>query len=362
MGHSVGEYGALVAAGSMSFDDAIEAVSARGREMAHINVADPGMMAAAIAPLAEVEEIVAEHRRLRRSGEHQLAASGRRRRCERRGPAGGRRATAARPHRDPAARQPRLPHRDRRVGQRAAGLDAPAAWTARTDAAGRGQRRTASSIRPTATSPAQMVEMLSRQVASPVQFVKGLRTLFDAGARVFVEVGPKHALQGFASDVLGDDTVMSLATNHPKAGDVASFNAALGAGCGLRPGRRPRAGCRCGRRAESRSDRAVAADRCCASSRGGRTDGARRSQCRPSPQRRPRRPRTVARRWASRSSSPAQRSVYPAPIGCLTTATSPACSQESRASTCSLDGCAARCSTSTSPASSRAMTGAPRLR
>ena len=76
----------------------------------------------------------------------------------------------------------------------------------------------------------RMLDILSRQVASPVQFVKGLRTLYDAGARVFVEVGPKHALQGFASDVLGDDEVISLATNHPKHGDVPTFNNAL---CGL---------------------------------------------------------------------------------------------------------------------------------
>ena len=50
-----------------------------------------------------------------------------------------------------------------------------------------------------------MLDILARQVASPVQFVKGLRTLYDEGARVFVEVGPKRALQGFAADVLGDD-------------------------------------------------------------------------------------------------------------------------------------------------------------
>jgi len=30
----------------------------------------------------------------------------------------------------------------------------------------------------------QMLDLLSKQVASPVQFVKGLRTLYDAGARV----------------------------------------------------------------------------------------------------------------------------------------------------------------------------------
>ena len=76
-----------------------------------------------------------------------------------------------------------------------------------------------------------MLDILGRQVASPVQFVKGLRTLYDAGARVFVEVGPKKALQGFAEDVLGaDPDVFTLFTNHPKFGDIPSFNAAL---CGL---------------------------------------------------------------------------------------------------------------------------------
>ena len=75
----------------------------------------------------------------------------------------------------------------------------------------------------------QIVEILGRQVASPVQFVKGLQTLYDAGARVLVETGPKRALWGFAADVLGDD-VMTLFTNHPKVGDLPSFNQAL---CGL---------------------------------------------------------------------------------------------------------------------------------
>ena len=78
----------------------------------------------------------------------------------------------------------------------------------------------------------RMLDTLGRQVASPVQFVKGLRTLYEAGARVFVEVGPKRALQGFAEDVLGSvhDDVLTLFTNHPKNGDLPSFNAAL---CGL---------------------------------------------------------------------------------------------------------------------------------
>ena len=74
----------------------------------------------------------------------------------------------------------------------------------------------------------QMLDLLAQQVASPVQFVKGLNTLYDAGARVFVEVGPKKALQGFAEEVLGErGDVVSLFTNHPKVGDIPAFNQAL---------------------------------------------------------------------------------------------------------------------------------------
>ena len=76
-----------------------------------------------------------------------------------------------------------------------------------------------------------MLDILARQVASPVQFVKGLRTLYEAGARVFVEVGPKKALHGFVEDVLGDrPDVLALFTNHPKLEDATAFNQAL---CGL---------------------------------------------------------------------------------------------------------------------------------
>ena len=229
MGHSVGEYGALVAAGALSFDDALEAVSARGREMASIQVDDPGTMAAAFAPLEEVKELVESIEGYvvlaNINSMHQVVIGGATEAVGRAVAALQERGHTAIPlpvshafHTsivEPAS----VPLRAmlQRLGMRAPHLPVVANVTGELYPTGDG-------------AVEQMLDMLSRQVASPVQFVKGLQTLYDAGARVFVEVGPKHALQGFASDVLGDDKVLSLATNHPKQGDVATFNNAL---CGL---------------------------------------------------------------------------------------------------------------------------------
>ncbi len=58
MGHSLGEYGALVASGSLTFENALLAVSARGRGMTKVAVKDTGKMAAVFAPLAEVERLL----------------------------------------------------------------------------------------------------------------------------------------------------------------------------------------------------------------------------------------------------------------------------------------------------------------
>ena len=58
MGHSLGEYGALVAAGGLPFADSLEAVSARGRGMTQVAMDDNGRMAAVFAPLEEVERIL----------------------------------------------------------------------------------------------------------------------------------------------------------------------------------------------------------------------------------------------------------------------------------------------------------------
>ena len=56
MGHSLGEYGALVAAGVLPFAEALEAAAARGREMSKVSFGDNGAMAAVMAPADFVVE------------------------------------------------------------------------------------------------------------------------------------------------------------------------------------------------------------------------------------------------------------------------------------------------------------------
>ncbi|MBZ5572293.1 MAG: SDR family NAD(P)-dependent oxidoreductase, partial [Acidobacteriia bacterium] len=227
MGHSLGEYGALVASGALPFHDALEAVSARGRGMASVAMDDNGKMAAVFAPLTEIEQTIKKV-----TGNVVIANIN----SNTQGVIGG--ASTA-------------------VEQAVelflkAGYDAvflPVSHAFHTSiVAGAGVPLRKELERLHLQSPRvpivanvdgefypmgpdvvpKMLDILTRQVASPVQFVKGLRTLHAAGARVFVEVGPKKALQGFAEDVLSEyGDVVSIFTNHPKFGDIPAFNQAL---------------------------------------------------------------------------------------------------------------------------------------
>jgi acyl transferase domain-containing protein/acyl carrier protein len=230
MGHSLGEYGALVAAGALPFADALAAVSARGREMMRVAVADNGRMAAVFAPLTEIERVLREidgyvvvanlnsakqavigggsgaveeaSRALERAGYNVVALP----------VSHAFHTSIVAPASEPLRRTldgmglapPQIP-----VVANVDGEFYPAGEDAR---------------------PA-MLDILARQIAAPVQFIKGLETLYRAGARMFVEVGPKKALHGFVEEVLGGHSdVASLFTNHPKFEDAAAFNQAL---CGL---------------------------------------------------------------------------------------------------------------------------------
>ncbi len=230
MGHSLGEYGALVASGAMSFEEALKAVSARGTEMTKCALDDNGVMAAVFGPIEEIERILTTI-----DGYVVIANIN----STREAVIGGvtpavEKAMAA--LRAAGYRAQQLPvshafHTD---------IVAPASASLARVLQGMNLQPPAIPIISNVTGKfypmgpevvPEMIELLGKQVASPVQFIKGLNSLYDAGARIFVEVGPKRVLYGFVEDVLGDrEGVVPLFTNHPRIGEIASVNLAL---CGL---------------------------------------------------------------------------------------------------------------------------------
>jgi acyl transferase domain-containing protein/NAD(P)-dependent dehydrogenase (short-subunit alcohol dehydrogenase family) len=230
MGHSVGEYGALVAAGALPFTDAMEAVSARGREMTRVSFEDNGKMAAVFAPLDEIDRI------LKTIDGYVVTANIN---------SNGQAVIGGTSKAVDQAVETFL-----KAGYNAVPLPVSHAFHTKIVAPASvpfGKMLARLRMQPPQLpiisnidgefypmGPGvvpKMLDMLATQIASPVQFVKGLETLYAAGARIFVEMGPKKALQGFADDVLGGrGDVVSLFTNHPKVGDIPSFNQAL---CGL---------------------------------------------------------------------------------------------------------------------------------
>jgi acyl transferase domain-containing protein len=224
MGHSLGEYGALVAAGALPFADALEAVSARGREMASIKVEDHGWMAAITAPLPEVRRIlagvsgyvvIANINSLTQSviGGASKAVEEAMQAFQAAG------YNAVRLPVSHAFHTSIVAPASEPLGRVLArlGLESPKIPIV---------ANVTGELYPT-ERPA-MLDLLSRQVASPVEFVKGLETLYASGARVFVEVGPKKALHGFVEDVLGGKgDVSALFTNHPKLDDRVALSQAI---------------------------------------------------------------------------------------------------------------------------------------
>ncbi|HRW48743.1 MAG TPA: phosphopantetheine-binding protein, partial [Caldilinea sp.] len=227
MGHSLGEYAALIAAGIMPFAHALEASAARGAEMTKVSMDDNGWMAAVMAPLAVVEETLGEVDGYAVAANinsyNQSVVGGASKAVEQ----------AIKLFEKKGFRAMRIPVSHAFHTK----IVAPASKPLRTVL----DRLSISSpslplvanvtgdIYPTGVDAIK--DILELQIASPVQWVKGLETMYREGVRCFVEVGPKRALKGFVDDVLGDKPdVWSLLTNHPKNGEIESFNQAL---CGL---------------------------------------------------------------------------------------------------------------------------------
>ncbi len=224
MGHSLGEYAALVVAGVLPFADALEAAAARGAEMTRVSMEDNGWMAAVMAPLDVVQDILegvegyVVPANINSLGQCVIGGASR-------------------------------PVEDAIAAFKAKGFEAQrlpvshAFHTAIVAPASKPLRQVLDRLHvgPPALPVISNVtgdfhphdvkgikDLLEQQIASPVQWVLGLDALYRHGCRTYVEVGPKRALKGFVDEVLGTrEGVSSVLTCHPKTGEAATFNQAL---------------------------------------------------------------------------------------------------------------------------------------
>jgi len=228
MGHSLGEWAAAVSAGMINFSEALIAVSARARAMASVSIGDKGKMASVLGP---TEEIV---RRLPEIGGYLTPAN-----------MNSKKQTVIAGASDAVDRAVDFFNN---LGMTAQVIPVSHAFHSKVVApAADALYRTICEMQLSPPSiplvgnidgqlyPTDNMETIRRrladQMASSVQFVKGIETCYREGARVFLEVGPKRALQALAeSDLEDKHDVLCLSTNHPKRGGVRSFHDAM---CGL---------------------------------------------------------------------------------------------------------------------------------
>ena len=201
MGHSLGEYSALVATGAVDYADALRLVRRRGREMLRAAESDPGGMAAVIGlDDAAVEALCAELDGVwpaNFNSPGQVVVSGRMAAlddlAERARHAGARKviplAVSGAFH-SPLV-QPALNPLRAALESTVWHTPEPAFFSAST----------------VAFESDGFVELLQRQLVSPVRFTQSVRALVAAGYDSFLEVGPGAVLAGLVKRIAPEASV-----------------------------------------------------------------------------------------------------------------------------------------------------------
>lgn len=205
MGHSLGEYSALVACGSLSFDEALRLVQARGDATTDVVSRRPGKMAALLGASDEdVEALCAEAGEVWPANYNcpgQIVASGLRHGVE------------------------RLLDLARARGIKTRLLDVDGAFHSSVMApAAERLREALQSVKIatpalpflSATSGAferggeRVRSILAQQLTAPVRFTQSVRLALDHGVDRFVEFGPRRVLVGLVRRVRGDVQAVHL--------------------------------------------------------------------------------------------------------------------------------------------------------
>ena len=227
-GHSLGEYAALMVSGILDMDGALRAAAARGTEMGSVEIDDKGLMASVTAPYEDVERIleaesgyvIAANKNSPKmtviAGETEAVQNAMKAfenegfNCVPLATSHAFHSSIVAPANEPLYRflssleinWPSIP-----ITANVDGTFYP-------------------SDGPDASEG--ILSKLAPQMASSVEWTSQINTMYEAGARIFLEVGPKRALTMFASQILENHPHLALMTNHPKQGGIASFLTAIG--------------------------------------------------------------------------------------------------------------------------------------
>ncbi|MBN2383391.1 SDR family NAD(P)-dependent oxidoreductase [bacterium] len=228
IGHSLGEYGALVAARVLTFGDSLIAASARAREMSDLKIEDCGKMASVFADISQIKPVLEQCQgyviAANINSPTQTVIAGATHTVEHAVELFERMdiKTVLLPvshafHTDivaPAA--PRL-----RALLETMDIQSPHIPII--------SNVTGEFYPMQAETRTTVIDLLEQQVKSAVLFWKGIETLYTAGTRIFVEVGAKKALSGMVTDILQDRPHVAMYANHPKKEELLCFNDLLAA-------------------------------------------------------------------------------------------------------------------------------------
>lgn len=201
-GHSLGEYGALCAAGVLTAEDTLKLVTERGRLMEREAEAHPGAMRAVVKlGIEEVEEIIAQVKEgvlcvANHNSGQQVVISGETEPVE----------AAAQLVADRGGKAIPLkvsgPWHSELIGGAVADFSAA---MAKTDFKSPSTPILFNVTADTETDPAVIREIMARQISSRVRWFETVQRLMAEEVRVFIEVGPKNVLSGLLKKIIPAD-------------------------------------------------------------------------------------------------------------------------------------------------------------
>ncbi len=209
LGHSLGEFTALALSGATSARDALRFVATRGKAMSAMH-GDHGAMAAVMAEAAEIEpHLPARVAIANKNHPRQNVISG--------PTADVDAAVAALTAAGLKARRIPVSHAFHSPLLEAVQPVVDAAIERVTFAAPATPVASCIAAAPPATADA-VKAIFARHATSPVDYVRGLRQCWDAGARIFVQLGAGATLTSFARGVVPDAEILSVAAEGDDAG------------------------------------------------------------------------------------------------------------------------------------------------